>query len=129
MAKISEAHAKQLLDYSLFATPPSAPAGHYVNLSLGSPTAATASEFPAGSGVTRQTVTYAEAASPDGSASSLNAMTFGPFSASCVVSGLSIHDAASAGNYLWWGMLASARTMDAGDWLVINAGALVNTMS
>lgn len=129
MANISTYHAKMLLDFSLFGTPPSAPSAHYVGLSLGTPTSVSASEIAAGSGVTRQTVTYVAAASPAGSASNSNAVTFGPFSASGVVQGLQIFDASSAGNMLWYGLLASARTMGAGDSLIFNAGALVNTMA
>jgi len=73
----------------------------------------------------------AAAASPAGSASNLNAMTFGPISAAGTVSGLQIWDtgAATAGNMLWYGTLTAARTLSPGDSLTIAAGNLIITLA
>jgi len=53
-------------------------------------------------------------------------MSFGPFSSGCTVQGVTVWDqTATGGNLLWYGQLATARTLGAGDSLTINTGQLV----
>lgn len=131
MAGISTYNEKAMLDWNLGGAAPTRPANWAIAISPGAPTSVSGSEFATGSGITRQAGTFVAAASPAGSASNSNAMTFGPVSAGCTVSGLSIWDTtvAATGNMLWYGNLATARTLGAGDSLVINAGQLVITLS
>ena len=131
MAGISAYLQKVLLDWDLTTTAPTKPAAWSVGLSLGVPSSVSGSEIATGSGITRQTLTMAAAASPAGSASNLNAMTFGPISAAGTVSGLQIWDtgAATAGNMLWYGTLTAARTLSPGDSLTIAAGNLIITLA
>jgi len=133
MANIGLYAMKNMLDWSLKAATPASPAACYIGLSLGVPSSAASSEVGAGSGYTRQSMAFAGAATPAGSASASNstACTFGPFSSSAVVSGLFIADTVSsnAGSMLWYGNLATVRTPLAGDSLVIAAGALSITLS
>lgn len=131
MANISAYAEKFLLDYVLLGSTATRPVAWGVGVSLGTPTSVSASEIATGSGATRQGATFGAAASPAGTSSNVNAMTFGPFSAGATVQGLIVLDTAIAtgGNLLWYGQLATPRTLGAGDSLVINAGALVISLS
>jgi hypothetical protein len=130
MAGISAYAEKAMLDWVLLGATPTRPTNIAVGLSVGTPTAASASEIATGSGYGRATCTFAAAASPAGSASNSNAMTFGPFSTGCTVAALQVWDqVATGGNMLWFGLLATARTLGAGDSLIINAGQLIHTLS
>lgn len=125
MAGVGAFFQKAILDWSLRGVG-SAPAAWFVGVSLGVPSSTSGSELGTGSGMTRQTVSFAAAASPAGSASNVNAMTFGPSSGG-TFSGMQIWDtsAVTAGNMLFEGPFATARTLGSGDSLVIGAGQLV----
>lgn len=120
-----------LLDWHLGGSTPTRPTSRAVGLSLGTPSSVSASEMATGSGVTRQGVVYNGAVAAGQSAANSNAFTFGPFSGACTVIGLSIWDTVStgAGNFWWYGTLATARTLGVGDSLVFNAGSLVHTLT
>jgi len=120
-----------MLDWSLDAVTATRPVAWSVGLSLGVPSSISASEIATGSGMTRQTLSMAAAASPAGSCSNTNAMTFGPILSSATISGLQVWDtaAATAGNMLWYGTLTTARVLNAGDSLVFSAGALIITLA
>jgi hypothetical protein len=102
-----------------------------IGLSLGIPSSVSGSEIATGSGMTRQTLQMAAAASPAGSASNTNAMTFGPILSSATISGLQVWDTAApaGGNMLWYGTLTTARALNAGDSLVFSPGALIITLA
>ena len=136
MANISQAAAKAMLDWSLKATASLAsPAGMFVGLSLtpGPSSANVSSEIGAGSGYVRQSMGFAAAATPAGSASASNgtAATFGAFSSTATVNGLFLSDTVSsgAGSMYWFGTLAAARTPSSGDQLVLAVGALAITLN
>lgn len=133
MANISQAMQKSLLDWCLNGATPTRPGGCFAGLALGAPTSVASSEVATGSGYARQSATMGAAATPagSGSASNQNAMTFGPFSSSCVISGLFLADTVSsgAGTMLWFGNLATVRTPLVGDSLVVAAGALSITLA
>jgi hypothetical protein len=130
MAGISSYAEKAMLDWVLLGATPTRPSNIAVGLSVGTPTAASGSEIATGSGYARATATINAAGSPAGSASNSNAMTFGPFSSGCTVQALQVWDqVATGGNMLWYGLLATARTLGAGDSLIINAGQLILTLS
>jgi hypothetical protein len=133
MANISAAMQKSMLDWSLgVVTAPTRPVGCFVGLSLGAPTSVSSSEVATGSGYARSSATMAPAvtAGGTGSATNSNAMTFGPFSSSAVVSGIFLAESVSsgAGTMLWFGNLATVRTPLIGDSLVLGAGALTVTL-
>jgi hypothetical protein len=134
MAGISAYHEKQLLDFGLGgagAVAQPASGSHGVGLSLGAPTSISASEIATGSGWTRQPIGFAAAASPAGSASNNTAATFGPGLTAATFSGLQIWDdtRSGTGNMLWYGNLATPRTLGVGDSLVIASGALTITLA
>lgn len=126
MANVAAYAEKAMLDWILGGATPTRPTDRLVALSLGTPSSVSGSEVNTGSGYTRQTVTFAAAQSPAGTATNLNAMTFGPFSSSAAIQGVLIYDtfSVSSGNELWYGTLLTARTVLPGDTLVIGAGAL-----
>jgi hypothetical protein len=130
MAGIAVYAEKAMLDWVLLGATPTRPTALGVNISLGSPSSVSASEVALGSGITRQAVSFAPADSPAGSGSNTVPMTFGPVSGACSVSGISIWDTASPtnGNYLWYGLLSTVRTLGVGDSLVIAAGELTITL-
>lgn len=131
MAGVSAYMEKALLDWSLGGATPTRPTAWGLGLSLGSPTSISASEVAVGSGWTRQTIAFAAAASPAGSASNSLAATFGAGLTAAVFSGFDLFDTASSvsGNMLFNGLLATARTLGVGDSLVFAAGAITVTLS
>ncbi len=131
MPAISAYYEKVLLDFSLKGSTGTIPAAWAVGLSTASPTSVAGSEIQTGSGYTRQTLTMVAAASPAGTASNSVAMTFGPMLTAATVQGIHIWDtvAATSGNMIWYGTLATARTLGVGDSLVIAAGALVVSLT
>jgi hypothetical protein len=134
MANLATSMQKSLLDWMLKGATPVSPAGVFVGLSLVAPTSAASSEVGTGSGYTRQSGSFAAAVTTTGnvgSASNSLAMTFGPFSSSCVINGLFLADTVSsaAGTGLLFGNLATVRTPLAGDSLVLAIGALAVTIS
>lgn len=107
------------------------PPARFVGLSNGIPTSLVASEIAAASGYARQTASFGAAASPAGTASNNAPMTFGPFTSAGPISGLQIWNGGtvSANSMLWYGTLATARTVASGDTLIFATGALVVTLS
>lgn len=132
MANIGAYAQKLMLDFVLGGAGASAPANRFVALTTGNPSSLSASgELAIADGYARQTLTAGAAASPAGSASNANAMTFGTFSSSRAVSGLLIYDSVStaAGNELWYGTLLTARTPLPNDTLVVAVGGLLITLA
>lgn len=128
MANISAFHQKQLLDWGLGGASPTQATARYAALATQAPTSAAINEVPVGSGYTRVTVLFAPASSPIGSATNSAALTFGPFSSANIpIVGLLVMDerTANGNNILWYGNLATARTAQVGDSLVVAAGALI----
>lgn len=130
MANISQYLTKAMLDWSMGGATPTRPGAWGVGLSLGAPTSVSGSEITTGSGYARQSPgTFAAAGTPTSSGTATNtaAMTFGPFSGAASISGIQIWDTVlslNSGNMLWYGLLATARTVGVGDSLVIASGAL-----
>jgi hypothetical protein len=132
MANISAYAAKAQLDWILGGATPTRPTTQFVALSFGTPTSVSAlGEIQVNSGYSRQTATFGAAASPAGSCSNNNGMTFGPFSSNQSVIGLIVYDTATinSGNMLWYGTLLTNRTVLPGDTLVIAAGNLLITLA
>ncbi len=133
MANIAAFAQKQVLDFLLGGGSGTIPASRYVALCTGTPTSVVAGEVNTNSGYFRQTVLFGPAASPAGSASNTAAMTFGPFSSSAAIQGIAIFNtgtgAGTVGSMLWYGTLATARTVGFGDTITIAVGDLIVTLS
>jgi hypothetical protein len=128
MAGISAYMEKAMLDWTLGGAPVK-PAAWSIGLSAGVPSSISGSEIAVATAV-RQTVAFAAAASPAGSASNSLAATFA-FNSAATISGLQVWDTAATtlGNMLYFGTLATARVLNAGDSLVFSVGALVITLA
>lgn len=132
MANISAYLEKAILDWVLNGASPTRPATDAIGLSLGVPSSISGSEMTTGVGYARQTATFAAAASPGGSATNNNNMTFGPFSSAFSITGIDMWDTVltlNSGNLLLYGTLATARTVGIGDSLVIASGALTVSLA
>src|SRR5262245_61828306 len=96
-----------MLNWVLKGSTPTQPPSVYCALAIGPPSSISMSEIGAGSGYTRQTAGFTSAATPAGSGSASNtvAMTFGPFSSSQAITGLTLVDntTSAAPNMLWFG--------------------------
>jgi hypothetical protein len=131
MANIGVYAQKAMLDWVLGGATPTQPAVRAVGLSLGTPSSVSGSDVSAGSGYSRQAAQFGAAASPAGSASNTNAMTFGPFSSAASVVGAQLWDntAIGSGNMLWYGTLTSGRSVAIGDTLVLPPGELTISLA
>ena len=130
MANISAYAEAAMLNWILLGATPTRPGTNAVGLSLGNPSSISGSEMTTGVGYTRQTVGFNSVATA-GFATNTNAMTFGPFSSAYSITGLQIWDTIltlNSGSMLWYGTLATARTMAIGDSLVIASGQLSCTL-
>lgn len=130
MANISAYLAKQTLDWHFGGAAATQPAARWAGLAWGAPTSVGGSELNTSIGYSRLTALFGAAASPAGSASNTAAMTFGPFSSIMSILGLHLWDGSPVGssNMLWYGTLATHRTVAPGDSLVVAPGALVTTL-
>ena len=110
----------EMLAYLLLGSTGSRPTAWTVGLSLGSPTQAALSEVGAGSGYTRQLVTF--------KSSNVNTFTnsvaikFGPFSSVATISGCFILD--QNGSLLLYGTLSAATAVAVGSSASFPAGSL-----
>jgi len=132
MANIAAYAEKAMLDWCLLGAVPTRPTTVNAGLALGNPTSISGSEIGAGSGYARSAMTFAAAASPAGTVTNNAPVTFGPFSNAQSISGLQIWDTIlgqNSGNMLWYGLLATARTVGVGDSLVIASGALTISLA
>jgi secreted trypsin-like serine protease len=133
MANISAYAEKAMLDYINTGATATLPAAWALALGTAAPTSvSTVATWEVGtaSGYSCQTMKMPAASSPAGSCTNTVAATFGPFSSACTISGMMIKDAsATAGNSLWYGTLATARTLGVGDSLVFAVGSLTITLA
>ncbi len=137
MAGMGAYLAGQILNVSLKqAASIVSPATIALGLSLGAPTSLSMSEVLSASGYTPSTLGMASV-STGGSlmaASNNTAVTFGPFSSIQSISGVIVKDTlafsgGNQGNLEFFGLLATARTVSAGDSMVIASAALTITLS
>lgn len=131
MAGYAAYASKASLDWLLGGATPTRPAAWGMGLSGGVPSSTSGSEVGTGSGWSRQTAIFGAAASPAGTASNATAMTFGTGATALSCTGVQLWDtlAATAGNMLMYGTLATARTLGVGDSLVFAVGAVIASLA
>lgn len=132
MAGVAAYFAAQVLNWSFKVGTPTSPAGVAVGLALGSPTSISGSELGTGTGLSRQTLTMGAVGASVTAASNNVSMNFGSLAVAgpTVISGIQIWDqTASGGNMLFYGTLATARTLFTNDQLVIATGNLIVTLA
>lgn len=114
----------KVLDHVLRNTAYAQPATVYASLFTVAPTDAGGGTEVVGGGYVRKPITFGAAAG--GSASNTVIVDFGTASAAWgTVVAVGIHDAAAAGNLLYWGLLTTNRTINAGDAATFPVGNLV----
>lgn len=132
MAGVSAYNSQNILNWAFGKGSPVQPTNWGVGLAVGAPSSTSASELGTGTGLSRQSLTMAAAASPAGSMSNAASMNFGSLAVAgpTVISGIQVWDqTASGGNMLFYGTLATARTLFTNDQLVIASGNLVVTLA
>lgn len=134
MAGIGAYLAGNFLDVSLKQTASFVSPGTLgLGISLGAPTSVSMSEVGTGSGYVPQTLSMSSVAASGTIASNAAACSFGPFSSAQSLSGVVVKDDIAAtvnnGHIFYFGTLATARTVSAGDTLVIAAGALTISLA
>jgi hypothetical protein len=112
----------KLLDHSLGTTTFTKPTTVYAALYTVAPSDSSAGTEVTGGSYSRKVITFSAASA--GSTSNNTNIDFNTMPAATVV-GVAILDASTAGNMLFWGTLASNRTILAGDSIRIASGALV----
>ena len=131
MSDLTDFAEKLLLDWLMTAGAATRPTAWWVALHTGAPgDNGAASEVGAGVGYTRQSVTFAAAASPGGTTDNTTTVTFGPASGAGfgAVTHMSIWDSSAAGNSLWQGT-ATNKTIPSGDKYEFAVGAIDLTMA
>ena len=132
MAALSAYSEKLVLDWLLGGAAATQQTTRAIGLSLGAPSSISGSEIGTTLGYTRQTAGFSAASSPAGTTLNATAITYGTFNASTVVSGVQIWDTvlqSNSGNMLWYGVLATPRTVLSGDYLVLAVGALTCSLT
>ena len=133
MSNVTNYAEKLLLDWILTTGSATRPTAWFASLHTGDPGETGASELSSGSGYARQSASFAAAVDPAGTTTNQNALTFGPAATSNwgTVSGVGIVDMSTlgSGNFLFAGLLATARVVAIGDSLQIASGSLVVQMS
>jgi hypothetical protein len=135
MANVANYAAAAMLN-TLNRSAVTAPAGAFVGLSTGVPTAASllgeiGTAYIAGYTRVQASWNAAVAGTPY-TCFNLSNMTFGTFLTACNISGIGVVDAlgaTGAGNLVWYGTLANPRAITAGDSLIIAASALTSMIS
>jgi hypothetical protein len=130
MANISAFAGKLMLDFMFKGAAATQPAGVFFAPTLGPPTSVSSSWMPSGSGITASSLIMPAASTP-GTVVNTAAVTFGPLSgASNSFSGVAITDSVSsaAGNLLWFGNLATVRSLIIGDSLVFAASSITASL-
>jgi hypothetical protein len=133
MAKVGALYEKAALDFLIKGSTANLPAAW--TLALGSAAPASASvvatwEIGTGSGYSCQTLIFPPASSPAGTATNTASLVFGPFSSAQTISGMVLKDtSATAGNIIFYGTLATPRTVGAGDTISFPIGSLTASLA
>jgi hypothetical protein len=125
MAALSDHSEKLLLDWLFTNGTAVRPTAWYIALYTAPPSDSGGGTELSGSGYARGAVTFAPAASPAGTTSNSNAVTFTASGSSWgVVSHMGLFDAVTSGNLLVHGSLAAPLTIGDGDAVVFAIGSV-----
>lgn len=126
MSNLTNYSENQLLVWQLTSGGVTRPTAWFAAVGTGN-TDITLTGEPSGNGYSRQAVTFSVT---NDVASNTALLTFGPASASWgSMASIAVFDASTGGNCLWAGALTQAKTIDSGDSLTVNAGALTLTLA
>jgi hypothetical protein len=131
MSNLSDYAEAATLNWLMNAQAVTRPTAWFVAIHTANPGETGTGELGTTSGYVRKTATFASAVAGTGTSDNTADITFGPATTSNwgVVSGVSVWDATTAGNCLFQGTFATARTININDQLTIAAGALDLSMA
>ena len=128
MAAVGTYYQNPALNYLLQGATATKPSAWALALGAAVPTASTFTEVGTASGYSAQTMPFP--AGSAGSATNTVAATMGPFSTAVTISGAVIKDVlATAGNVIFYGSLATAATLTAGESVIFAVGSLSCSMA
>lgn len=125
MSALSDYSEKLLLDWLMTTGSATRPTAWYVALYTAAPSDSGGGTEVSGSGYSRQSVTFAAAATPGGTTDNSGSVSFTASGGNWgSVTHIGIFDASTSGNLLWHGALSSPKTVNDGDTLQFAAGAI-----
>lgn len=123
MSALSNYAEKLLLDWMMTAGSATRPTAWYVALYTAAPSDSGGGTEVTGSGYSRQSITFDAAATPGGTTSNNNLVSFtasgGDFG---TVSHIGIFDASTSGNLLWHGAMTASKSVSDGETLEFSVG-------
>lgn len=123
MSALSNYAEKLLLDWMMTTGSATRPTAWYVALFTAAPSDSGGGTEVTGSGYSRQSVTFDAAATPGGTTSNSNLVSFtasgGDFG---TVSHIGIFDASTSGNLLWHGAMTASKSVSDGETLEFSVG-------
>lgn len=123
MSALSNYAEKLLLDWMMTSGSATRPTAWYVALYTAAPSDSGGGTEVTGSGYSRQSVTFDAAATPGGTTSNNNLVSFtasgGDFG---TVSHIGIFDASTSGNLLWHGAMTASKPVSDGETLEFSVG-------
>lgn len=130
MAALSDYAEKLILDWMMTTGSATRPTNWYVALYTAAPSDAGGGTEVSGNGYARESVAFDAATSGTGTTSNTGIVSFTASGGNWgSITHIGIHDAASAGNLLWHGSLAAAKTVNDGDSLEFSVGNIDLTVS
>lgn len=127
MSKISNYLENVIINHFLRNTPTSSPSAVYLALYTTDPTDADTGTEVSGGSYARQAITFS--APSNGSTSNSSTITFPTATGNWgTITHMGIRDASSGGNLLFYGPLATPKTITAGDQFIVNTGNLTVTI-
>lgn len=123
MSALSNYAEKLLLDWMMTSGSATRPTAWYVALYTAAPSDSGGGTEVTGAGYSRQSVTFDAAATPGGTTSNNNLVSFtasgGDFG---TVSHIGIFDASTSGNLLWHGAMTASKSVSDGETLEFSVG-------
>ena len=130
MAALSDYAEKLLLDFLMTTGTATRPTNWYVALYTAAPSDSGGGTEVSGAGYARQSVAFDAAATPGGTTSNSDDVSFTATGGNYgTVTHLGIFDASSSGNLLWHGALTADKTVEDGDTITFTAGNIDLTMA
>lgn len=130
MSQLSDYAEKLVLDWMMTTGAATRPTSWYVALYTATPSDSGGGTEVSTGGYTRQSVTFGAAATPGGTTSNTNTVSWTASGANYgTVTSIGIFDASTTGNLLWWGPLTASKTVNDGDTLQFTAGNIALTLA
>lgn len=129
MSQLSDYAEKLLLDWLMTTGAATRPTTWFLALYTAAPSDSGGGTEVSGGGYARQSIAFAAASTPGGTQVSNTSQTFNASASWGSITHIGIFDASTGGNLLWHGAMTTARTVNSGDRLIFDAGAVQLTMA